>query len=87
MFMLFFFRVIILDRNFDDVWFHVIFVGYLHEFVDFVRDLNFFDHRHFNILDDCVFLNVMMMNGVNVLGNFFVFDLTLKMEKKMLKFL
>lgn len=75
MFVLLLICVVVLDRNFDNKWLHVELVGDLLEHVDFVRNSNFLDHRHFDLLDHRVLLYVMMVDCVDAMG-LFVLDFT-----------
>lgn len=65
------FCVVVIDWNFDYERLYVVLIRNLMKDVDFIWDLNFFEHRHFDFLDHRVLLDVMMVNGVDAMRFFF----------------
>lgn len=71
-FVFFRFCVVVLDWNLNNERFHVKLVWNLFKDVDFIWNSDFFNHWHFDFLNDRVLLDVMMVDCVNPL-RFFMF--------------
>lgn len=63
----------VLDRNFYDERLNVKLIWDLFEYINVVRNANFLEHWHFNLLDHLVLLNVMMMDCVNTFWLFVLY--------------
>jgi len=62
LFMLFFFGVIIVNRNFDDMSLQVVWIWNFNWHVNVEWDFDFLNHWHFDLLQNRILLNVMMVH-------------------------